>query len=61
MNNRSKKEIINALSRAQESLEAIDFHGDSRLALVEDMNDTISALLYELIGILDDEGGGDDD
>lgn len=60
MNNRNKKEIINVLSRAQESLEAIDFRGDSSLALVEDMNDTISALLYELISILDDEGDDDE-
>lgn len=54
---RLKHEIIDAISRAQESLEEIDFHGDPRLALVEDMNNTISALLYELIGILDDEDG----
>lgn len=58
MHNKLKHEIIDVISRAQESLEAIDFHGDPRLALVEDMNDTISALLYELIGILDDEDGG---
>ena len=61
MNNTLITELVKVLSRAQESLEEIDFHGDPKFAQVEEMNDTISSLIYELISILDDWDGDSDD